>query len=519
MTRSIPQWQSLVRMALIGTTGAPATPTNLAAAQGPLATVLSRVDWSQREQGLLDTAVAVALWQRAGQRLDLDFTALPVCEPDSLPRASSKTSDHLRRMLASAEYKAALPEWLQAMANANKRAAEDVLPLLLDRGRQQASAREWVLRIIGRRGAWLAAQNPDWRYAAEVDANTAWQTGAPDERKWVLERLRAVDPDGALQLLVSTWDSENAHDRTDFASVLAIGLSMDDEPFLEAALDDRSKDVRRTAAELLSRLAQSRLVLRMIERTKPLLTFAARSPTGAGKIKVAYPAEFTKDMQRDGIEQKPPAIVKTIGEKAWQLTQLIGLVPPATWSAAWGRAPDDLVRAAGKSDEQMVLLEGWTLAAQRFADATWAEAVLRVWPTADDVMEGLLDTLPVERREAHVLGLLKSNRNSLQGDHPALAALTLCHHTWSAALSRNVLDRVRQSIAASTSEYPDWHLRNALEHFALHIAPEVAAEATAGWPVESEKWAQWAKPVGEFISLLAFRREMLEAIFEHEEAE
>lgn len=511
MTDATPQWQALVKHALIGA-GSPGNAlANGQGAADPLAIALARIDWSQREAGLLDAAAIVALWQRAGRRLETHADKPQPCPPDDLPRASRRTIDHLRHLLAGGEQRAALPEWLQAMADAGKRAPEETLPLLLNLGRQQASARPLILRIIGRRGMWLATHNPDWRYAAGVVPDEVWQTGLPGERRWALEQTRLQDPAAGLALLTATWDSESAKDRTDFVRALAAGLGMADEPFLEAVLDDRSKDVRRAAAELLARLPQSRLSQRMVERTTPLLSFTPGRLGGAGKIKTAYPAQYTRDMQRDGIEQKPPSLVKKIGEQTWQLTQLISLTPPGRWSALWNRSPEDLVRAATRSDAHMTLLEGWALAAQRFGDVAWAAALLRAWPTADDIMEGLLDTLPVEQREAHALSLLKSNRGALQGDHPALAALTLCHHAWSAGLSRAVLDRVRQSIAGSTSEHPDWHLRNALAHFALRIAPEVADEATSGWPADKP---HWAKPVTEFIALLTFRREMLEAIRE-----
>ena len=51
-----------------------------------------------------------------------------------------------------------------------------------------------------------------------------------------------------------------------FLSVLADGLSLADEPLLEAALDDRAAEVRSWAAYLLARLPGSALGQRMAER-------------------------------------------------------------------------------------------------------------------------------------------------------------------------------------------------------------------------------------------------------------
>ena len=125
--------------------------------------------------------------------------------------------------------------------------------------------------ILGVRGRWLAAKNPKWRKYAGVN-EAAEPDGALGDRRIARATgarsgaLRETDPGRARELVASTFAADPADQRAKFVGELARGLSMEDEPFLEAALDDRSKEVRRQAAELLRCLPESRLCLRMIER-------------------------------------------------------------------------------------------------------------------------------------------------------------------------------------------------------------------------------------------------------------
>ena len=118
-----------------------------------------------------------------------------------------------------------------------------------------------------------------------------------------------------------------------FPRDLCGGLSMDDEPFLESALDDKHAEVRRAAAELLSRLAESRLCQRMIARVGPLVQFSEHK--GKLQIDMTLPDQYTKDMARDGVEKK----VQGMGERNGWLYQMIAdrpavLLVPSHWQVA-----------------------------------------------------------------------------------------------------------------------------------------------------------------------------------------
>ncbi|NEA81631.1 hypothetical protein G3I30_21765, partial [Actinospica acidiphila] len=122
---------------------------------------------------------------------------------------------------------------------------------------------------------------PDWRFALRAapgggpsapglrdpqGIRRLWQEGLFAERVTLLTALRSRDAAAARALLEETWATERAEDRLMFLDSLRAGLAPDDETFLERALADRSRNVRETAAELLSALPASALAARMAAR-------------------------------------------------------------------------------------------------------------------------------------------------------------------------------------------------------------------------------------------------------------
>src|SRR5205807_5989405 len=135
------------------------------------------------------------------------------------------------------------------------------------------------------------------------------------------------------------WAADPADARTAFVSALEEKLSIQDESFLEAALDDRSKEVRRTAATLLSRLAESRLSARMLARATPLLEFKTSKLLGKISLALNLPPEADAAALRDGLDPKAFADEKKLGERASILLQILSAVPPLYWLRPSGSTP------------------------------------------------------------------------------------------------------------------------------------------------------------------------------------
>jgi len=498
-------WQELVQTALRGTGQGPAAAPQ---GDGRLGSVLQGLEGGEPERVLLSQLAVTALWQRAG------WTPAPAggeppapCEAETLPVCSPAAASHLAALFTT-RYRDLLPEWLGAAAAAGVRVPYRVLPALLDQGRQQRELRPAIRKVMDRRGAWLAAQNPAWSYVVGEgeDDETLWQTGSRETRQVYLERLRAEDRVRARDRIVEAWGAEGARERAAFLAALGTALGPDDEPLLEQALDDRSKEVRTVAADLLSRLPSSALVRRMIERAAPLLSIAGDS------LQATLPSECTKEMLRDGIEPKPQWEDKKLGQRGWWLSQMLRTIPPSHWSESWKRPPAQLVEIAVKSDWATLLVEAWSQAALRHRDVEWAWAILNARAEKAFQAGDLSDVLPPDRLEAFVLGAIKANGGvgGKDHNHPVLGLINRCHHPWSAPFTRAVLDAFRRELETA-QPHLGYQIGSTLRGLARFIPPELAGEAEQGWPTEAKAWEHASQGESEMIQTLHFRKAMLEA--------
>ena len=231
-------WDDLVATALVGTARRPpALPGGNGSA---LDQVLRAIDPSDPEGAVLRAGATLGLYRQAGWRPPVDEgPALPRCPEETRLRCSQAAAFRLDSILGG-PFRVVLGEWLALVAAAVQVVPPDRLPTLLDVASANRPLRPAVVAVIGERGRWLAGLNAAWAWA-EAGGGTAeetatWATGAPAARRLVLARLRATEPRAGRELLESTWATETAEDRAAFVATLATGLSLDDEPFLEAAL-------------------------------------------------------------------------------------------------------------------------------------------------------------------------------------------------------------------------------------------------------------------------------------------
>ena len=463
-------WDELVASALIGTARRPP------AIPGEPRAVLASIDRDDPAGAVLKAGAALGLYRQAGARPAVDGTPPPAPAPDERrPYCSVVAAERLDAMLAG-RFRAVLGEWLRLVAGAGLLVPPDRLPGLLYAGAVDPRLRAGATDVIGERGRWLAGRNPAWAWAsgrADDDVGT-WATGSRDARRLLLARLRPVDAGRVRELLASTWATETPEDRAAFLTALATNLSMDDEPFLEAALDDRRKEVRQAAAGLLWGLPGSRLGARMAERTRPLVQLPA----------VRLPVSVDPAMARDGVVARPPA---GVGERAWWLHQLVAATPLSTWAGE----PAGLVAQAPAP-----LRQAWAEAAARQGDEDWAMALL---DAGDIEQPALLAAVSHDRAVA-----VATRRVAGEGLTPAvLDVLDHCPDPWGPALSRIVVERLGEAVTRPTR--PDGRLVG----LAARLDPTVAAAAVAAL---AEHNGRWSDVVGWFLDLLTFRAEMYEEL-------
>jgi hypothetical protein len=506
-------WDELTARGIVGVERSGALPT---APAGPLGQLITRIDGGDAASALLDATALTACYLRAGQQVapPAEPTAFAPCELEDLEVCSPEAERHLALMLGGINQEA-LAEWLAALARSHRRVPEAQLPTLLERGRSKAELRPLISPVLGRRGRWLAALNPHWNFAPvalpddtnETTLETQWSLGDTPRRLALLQRLRAEQPERAHELLATTWERDAANDRVAFLASLRLGLSMADEPLLEAALDDRSKLVRRSAADLLARLAGSRLVQRMTARVTPLLAWKRGGLLTKAKILVTLPDEPDPALIRDGVETKQAAPGKA-GVRADQLSRMLAVVPPGHWCALWGKTPAEIIAAAQNGEWGELLLESLPMAALNHGDAAWAEALL-----STSVSDGLIALLSPERRSALALALLRRHPQPLDGKHPALELLLHLPRPWSLELARAVLASLRQHIERQVAKgHHDWRLAEALPRLAAAMPPELAQEASGDWLAPAREAPHWKNNVEKFERLLLFRQTMLKEV-------
>lgn len=510
-------WDDILATAVVGTEQ---REFKLAAREDELGSLLTQIDNTDREASLLSAASVVALYRTAGVAPPPDTHALPeACAEDQTTSASVAAGQHLASMLEG-EFKEVLPEWLLAMNEAGKRVPEEHLPALLDQGQVDTSLRQMITAVIGLRGEWLVAQNPDWLYATRREEPGLWETGTRDERLLLLEHLRTTNPTKARELLATTWSQESAKDRVAFLEKFAIGVSSGDEPFLNEALHDRSVEVRRAVRPLLAALPTSDFSRRLQALAKQVVSFK-KPLIGKARIEVALPEDPIAWLKANDVEiDSPPRnATQSVGPKAWALKELISLIPVAWWTELWQKTPLDIIRAGDESEWRESFVLGFVAAARRDRDPDWLEALVR-FTSADPQHPPLIELaayLPAARLEALIMSALASEAAQASGASSAFQVLMLHRGDWSDQLSRVVLRNVKERIKQGTDNVVDWQIKAALKQSARHASPALYDELALDWPIESESWSAWSKPVDAFQSLLAFRRDMHRAISEKEQ--
>jgi hypothetical protein len=341
-----------------------------------------------------------------------------MCEPDPRPVVRPAAGRRLARMLRG-EHPDLLPEWLTAVTARGLRLPPQLLPTLLDRARRDRSADGHLTRLVAEAGGprvrWLAGLNPDWEVvlAETLTGDEAWRLGSATQRRAYLTALHARDPAAARDLITGSWVAAGPEERVMFVNAMADGLSLADEPLLEAALDDRAVEVRSGAASVLHRLPGSALGQRMAERALRCvgMEYGPRGP----RLVITPPTECDASMRRDGIVPGPEALLAQSAGRVRLLFEMVTRTPLRTWTDAFGLTAAQLV-ALQQVERVPVVFVGWARAAVAQCDPEWTAALIghaltADWPQAHtetlrrlarqaDPALGAPGTLPEPRRDA-----------------------------------------------------------------------------------------------------------------------
>lgn len=528
----------LQKFLLVGTSRAPlSTPLSTELLAPELADIaqpaLDAAD-ATPERRLWLAAGATDLWMRAGHvPPPAPAAACPPSAPEQLAACPLRAESVLKLLLQGGQPAAVLQEWLALLARKPARLPERFLPNMLELATRQPALRPRVLPLLGMRGQWLAALEPDWSWAVgSQDADQlqeTWHNGALEQRTAALARWRQTDPVAAREALQAAWPAEPPESRVALLACLATGLEARDEAFIEAALDDRRKNVRQLAQRLLARLPGSDYTRRMLARAAPLLQLEKRLLRGT-RLNVAPPAERDAAMIRDGIgDGKYPGL----GEKAGWLVDLLSAIDPSHWSTRFGLAPDECIALSAATDYQEALLLGWTAGLRLHLEQAatpgllaWLEAWVRIWLKADGTVRyqqasgfiGACTALPAPALHALLLKLVEASHTPWQGADVPLVELLyqLAGETaapWPADLSLAIARRLLGALPALPAQ--QWSFRTALPALAAVLDPGTVLAAEREWPGLGADPHGWQGAVDQFFHLVRFRHEMIHSFQEH----
>jgi Family of unknown function (DUF5691) len=477
-------------------------------------------------EALLDAAAAQALRRRAGVPL-VEGAQAPAPAPvddaatvgpaaaaradallawDRAPRETTPVRDAAGRLEL-------LAEWLAAAGAAGRRLPAELVPALLDAGRRHRTLRPLIAPVAGPLAGWLAAQRPDWSYASSIppgestaDHPQDWELGPIGRRVAYLSRLRQRDPARARELLEAAWDAEPADDRAVLLGALGTGLATDDEPLLERALDDRRRQVRTVALDLLARLPDSAYAQRMAARARACVDLSGTGPVG-----INPPAECDRSMRRDGIAPRPPA---GVGERAWWLEEILARTPLRVWPE-----PGAFLARGMSRTWVATVRQGLARAAAAQRDGAWATALVE--PLVADVaaagrpddrllLEALYEALPADDLAARATVALRrglAEATAVGVEH----VLALCPRPWPRPVAEAVFGVLDGQLSHRS---PGWRVAGLCELAALRLPADLAPRAVA--LAERLRGARPNDPavtaVERLAATLRFRHDMLEEL-------
>jgi hypothetical protein len=431
---------------------------------------------------LLRQAAAAGMRARAGRCCRATVEALEICPADTRSVATALQSATLERLLASPDA-ALIEEWCTLARSRGVRVPAVEVPVLLDWWARQPSRSPEVFEATGACGAWLAGLNPGWRRpvgasAVPADADQVWQTASTAERTALLATVRKIEPARAMAMVRATWDVDGAEERRKFIEVLGHGASAAEEPFFESALDDRSKTVRREAAQALTRLAGSALRGRMRERAASMVSVEKTKAGVFGnakvKIKIEPPKTFDKGWERDGIEEQSAA---GKGKRAFWLVQVLSAMDVAAWTGLTGLAPAELLATLGSDayfDEAFKAMLASVAACPEQADVeAWSDAMIAACRDRKYSEEWRLSSVwkarPLERSEAMRIAFVSGNKAMKGADVWWVVASD--PRAWSPGFSKRAVEILREATPRKNDPVGLWSL---IESVSMLVHPGAA---------------------------------------------
>lgn len=514
----------MMKLALLGTAKSPVQ--TLPASE--LSEVLPSLAASETLETQLLLAVGCeAVYQSAGQVCEIVDPIDPA--PTSATRITSPVVVDGFQSLLSEENLQLLRVVLSELSDRELSVPDQILPDLLSI--TDPELRQQLLPVLGARGRWLSQFQPEWEWANSFPAadqfsleelEQHWTEETVQRRVEILSDIRKQDSERARTLLEEAFPKEKADDRNRFLTTFEINLSAADEELLSKCLRDRSKLVRKTAADLLSLLAGSEVAQRLQQRID-LVIVSQKRATGPLRLKCLPPETLPDDWIADGILEKPP---QGRGQKSYWVEQIVAAVPVTAATAQFSSSPTELINAILNDDFAHSVITGWTISVSRHESSEvqqlWFEPLWKYWSAMAQhphtgvreqalvQLGSLTQLVSSERTERAILHLLQSV--------PDPAALPVCEilnwsrSIWSVPFGKEYL-RMTRSLFGKRSDRSVYDWGNSLAIAAARLPASLLEPAMSPWQIRDHGVQAWQvsaveRVLQDFLSKIRLRHDL-----------
>ncbi len=433
---------------------------------------------------------------------------------------SPRATKYLQQMM-DGKYEQALAEFFNIAKTENCFLPPEQVPSLLQKASENPGQADLLKPLMGAHTKWLAAQHPEWILLFAEAAIEDWPNVGFQQRVHIFRKMRERDISVSLELLQSIWADIDFRQKKSFLKVMRFTVSIKDEAFLEMALADRRKEVRKVAAELLQSIPESKLLQRVWEGLDKLVNIK-KGKGGKEKPEIQLPDEISPTMLRDGID--PSQQWLRGGLRASRLGQMIAIIPPEKWEEKFKRTPEDLIEIFAQSDYAIILLQALSHATTLHPNDNWAIAILEFWlyhhhldKWVDFTPKQLCENLTAEAFNRIAIPALEYCDQLPTDEDPITLLIRKNTHPWDESLTHAFMIKCKEWISEYSSSY--WtaiHLKSIIQNASYHIEPKMADSLTKSWPTTSAAWGSWESDIESFFKVLRFRKGMREALKEKE---
>jgi hypothetical protein len=446
--------------------------------------------------------------------------ALPVWEPSTKvapPQSQKNCSPRAARLLLQVlegDYADALPEALDLLEENGQQFPPQSLPALIQRCVEQEKFRAQLLPRIGTLGQWLITQNPAWRgldtsHLEELD----WDLATGMQRFLLLQHLRKENPGHALDQLAQSWDDEAPEWRAPLLLCLEIGLSKNDEPFLEKRLQEKRREVRQAAAELLSVMPQSHLR----EHYQAFLLDSLSLEKG--RLQVKLPIELPELWKQFGVESGGKGPFTQQQRSTW-MEQVVRRVPPVFLREKFELEALTLCKVLFTQSPG----EGWFSAlceaALQHQDETQLEAIVAHWLQNENASgwagklgKTLIQALPQASFNRLLKPYLEKRSGPLEDGQFVTFLLRESTQLWSQELCLLIIRGFREYLSGKSNWfYGADHYTGILHKLAYQCEVAVYPNLQHGWNADFVLYDRWREKIEHMLRVVRFRAALKTAI-------